>query len=144
MWSLLSLLSLSFLESAHEYALLTMKLTLTRLWVGLPAMTTCLRMCPPLTTKNWLYYAPVVAIGMANGSILIYNLHSRHIVKELAIHSFPVRWVWLRPCGCGHLMWQVGVGGISGDNHVRFTFLLRIPSSYYIYVVPASRLFAGV
>ena len=74
-----------------EYALLTLKLTLTELWVGLPATTSCLRMCPPLTTKNWLYYAPLVAMGMTNGSVLVYNLHSRHIMKELAIHNFPVR-----------------------------------------------------
>ena len=30
---------------------------------GISATPTSLRMCPPLTTKNWPYYTPVVAVG---------------------------------------------------------------------------------
>ena len=31
---------------------------------GISATPTNIRMCPPLTTKNWPYYTPVVAVGM--------------------------------------------------------------------------------
>ncbi len=73
------------------YGLLSIKLVLVRLWMSLPSTTSCLRMCPPLTTKNWLYYAPMVAMGTTSGSLLVYNLHSRVMLKEFAVHSCPVR-----------------------------------------------------
>lgn len=64
---------------------------LGNLWVGLPATPTCIRMCPPLTTKNWLFYAPLVAVGTSSGSLLVYNLHSRVMLKEFSIHSCTVQ-----------------------------------------------------
>ncbi len=73
------------------YGLLSIKMLLSNLWVGLPSTPTCVRMCPPLTTKNWLFYAPLVAVGTSNGSLLVYNLHSRVMLKVLSIHCCPVR-----------------------------------------------------
>lgn len=78
-------------DSSSIYGLLSIKMILGNLWVGLPSTPTAIRMCPPLTTKNWLFYTPKVAIGTANGSLLIYNLHTRVMVKEFSVHSCPVR-----------------------------------------------------
>lgn len=93
MMSVHSTLSLStiVLGCASVYGLLSVKLVLGNLWVGLPSTPTCVRMCPPLTTKNWLFYAPLAAIGVSNGSLIVYNLHFRVIVKELSVHSCPIR-----------------------------------------------------
>lgn len=77
--------------STHLYGLLTIKLLLGNLWAGTPSTPTAIRMCPPLTTKNWLFYAPLVAMGTTNGSLLVYNLHSRTMLKEFSVHSCPVR-----------------------------------------------------
>lgn len=35
---------------------------------------TQVRMCPPLTVKNWREYAPLLAAGSTSGNILVYNL----------------------------------------------------------------------
>ena len=77
--------------SLSSYGLLSLKLILGGLWSSISSTPTVLRMCPPLTTKNWLYYAPLVAVGTSNGSVLIFNLSKRILQKELAVHSCPIQ-----------------------------------------------------
>ncbi|XP_048864245.1 WD repeat-containing protein 11 [Brienomyrus brachyistius] len=75
-----------------------LKFLLTGLLSGLPLPPFSLRMCPPLTTKNISHYQPLLAIGTSNGSVLIYNLTSGLLHKELSSHSCEVRgieWVSL-------------------------------------------------
>ncbi|KAF7710967.1 hypothetical protein HF521_009839 [Silurus meridionalis] len=48
-------------------------------------------MCPPLTTKNIQHYQPLLAVGSSNGSVLVYNLTSGLLHKELSVHSCEVR-----------------------------------------------------
>ena len=73
------------------YGLVSLKLILGGLWSSISSTPTVLRMCPPLTTKNWLYYAPLVAVGTSNGSVLIFNLSKRVLYKELAVHSCAIQ-----------------------------------------------------
>ncbi|XP_056292287.1 WD repeat-containing protein 11 [Pseudoliparis swirei] len=75
-----------------------LKFQLTGLLSGLPLPPFALRMCPPLTTKNIQHYQPLLAIGTSNGSVLVYNLTSGLLHKELSVHSCEVRgieWVSL-------------------------------------------------
>ncbi|XP_066534821.1 WD repeat-containing protein 11 [Hoplias malabaricus] len=75
-----------------------LKFLLTGLLSGLPLPPFSLRMCPPLTTKNINHYQPLLAVGTSNGSVLVYNLTSGLLHKELSIHSCEVRgieWVSL-------------------------------------------------
>lgn len=41
-----------------------LKFVITGLLNGVVSPVTCLRMCPPLTTKNWSVYEPLIAVGM--------------------------------------------------------------------------------
>ncbi|MCG8621061.1 MAG: hypothetical protein MJE68_03530 [Proteobacteria bacterium] len=77
--------------SVSMYGLVSLKLILGGLWSSISSAPTVLRMCPPLTTKNWLYYAPLVAVGTSNGSVLIFNLSKRVLYKELAVHSCTIQ-----------------------------------------------------
>ncbi|KAM6956507.1 WD repeat-containing protein 11 [Aplochiton taeniatus] len=75
-----------------------LKFLLTGLLSGLPLPPFSLRMCPPLTTKNINHYQPLLAAGTSNGSVLVYNLTSGLLHKELSVHSCEVRaieWVSL-------------------------------------------------
>lgn len=50
-----------------------------------------IRMCPPVTMRNWPFHMPLLAIGDISGSIQIWNLASALLQKEFSIHSSPVR-----------------------------------------------------
>ncbi|XP_053548627.1 WD repeat-containing protein 11 [Bombina bombina] len=68
-----------------------LKFLLTGLLSGLPQGQFVVRMCPPLTTKNITQYKPLLAVGTSNGSVLVYNLISGLLHKELNIHSCEIR-----------------------------------------------------
>ncbi|KAH0623694.1 hypothetical protein JD844_006753 [Phrynosoma platyrhinos] len=68
-----------------------LKFLLTGLLSGLPLPPFAIRMCPPLTTKNIRQYEPLLAVGTSNGSVLVYNLTSGLLHKELSIHSCEVK-----------------------------------------------------
>ncbi|XP_061914606.1 WD repeat-containing protein 11 [Entelurus aequoreus] len=68
-----------------------LKFLLTGLVSGLPLPPFAIRMCPPLTTKNINHYQPMLAVGTSNGSVLVYNLTSGLLHKELSVHSCEVR-----------------------------------------------------
>ncbi|WAR21719.1 WDR11-like protein [Mya arenaria] len=62
-----------------------------RLLNGLHSPITVIRMCPPLTTKNWNIYEPLLAVGSQYGSIQIMNMSSGQIDKEYSVHTSIVR-----------------------------------------------------
>ncbi|XP_069045129.1 WD repeat-containing protein 11 isoform X2 [Lepisosteus oculatus] len=68
-----------------------LKFLLTGLLSGLPHPSFVIRMCPPLTTKNINHYQPLLAVGTSNGSVLVYNLTSGLLHKELSVHSCEVK-----------------------------------------------------
>uniref|UniRef100_A0A3B4G5C2 WD repeat-containing protein 11 n=1 Tax=Pundamilia nyererei TaxID=303518 RepID=A0A3B4G5C2_9CICH len=83
--------------SSHQQEV-QLKFLLTGLLSGLPLPPFAIRMCPPLTTKNINHYQPLLAVGTSNGSVLVYNLTSGLLHKELSVHSCEVRgieWVSL-------------------------------------------------
>ena len=64
---------------------------MTGLLNGLNAPITCIRMCPPLTTKNLKEYNPLLAVGSQIGKIQIIHLGSGHIDREYSLHTSVVR-----------------------------------------------------
>ncbi|XP_066549103.1 WD repeat-containing protein 11 [Amia ocellicauda] len=68
-----------------------LKFLLTGLLSGLPHPPFVIRMCPPLTTKNIGHYQPLLAVGTSNGSVLVYNLTSGLLHKELSVHACEVK-----------------------------------------------------
>ncbi|KAM8852868.1 WD repeat-containing protein 11 isoform 1-T1 [Synchiropus picturatus] len=85
------------LQSSNQQEV-QLKFLLTGLLSGLPLPPFAIRMCPPLTTKNINHYQPMLATGTSNGSVLVYNLTSGVLHKELSVHSCEVRgieWVSL-------------------------------------------------
>ena len=84
-----------------------------------------LRMCPPLTTKNWPEYNPFLASGGNNGNIQIVDMASGKVDREFATHTYPVRgieWTSLHSVlSHAHQNLSGGGGGhgTSGSNLVR-------------------------
>ena len=75
---------------------LSLKFSLSGLLTSLsgfpPSSNQCvMKMCPPLTVKNWQYYQSLVAVGCANGTIQICDVSSGLIKKELAVHNYAVK-----------------------------------------------------
>jgi hypothetical protein len=70
---------------------LSVKLLTNGIMSGLANPPFVLRMCPPLTTKNWPEYTPIMASGGGNGNIQIINMSNGHVDREFATHTFPVR-----------------------------------------------------
>lgn len=67
------------MRSEHEVGF---KFLLVGLLSGVSSPTTVLRMCPPLTTKNWNVYKPLVAVGKDFSRKNSLKL----IFKEILIH----------------------------------------------------------
>ena len=61
------------------------------MWCGINGHTTVVRMCPPLTTKNWLYYVPQVVVGTTGGVLYVVSLRAEAVVQEIAVHTCPIR-----------------------------------------------------
>lgn len=54
---------------------------------------TVIRMCPPVTYRNWQQYQPLMAGGTGSGIIQVYNMAMGTVEKELSVHTYPVRLV---------------------------------------------------
>eukprot|EP00058_Branchiostoma_floridae_P022847 XP_002608337.1 hypothetical protein BRAFLDRAFT_126223 [Branchiostoma floridae] len=67
------------------------RFTLQGLLSGLPLPPTIIKMCPPLTTKNWNVYRPLLAVGSSHGLVQVYNLSSGLLWREFNIHTCQVR-----------------------------------------------------
>lgn len=50
-----------------------------------------MKMCPPLTVKNWQHYHPLIAVGCSNGTIQICDVSDGLVKKELAVHNYSVK-----------------------------------------------------
>ena len=67
------------------------KLSTSGILSGLVFPPFVLRMCPPLTLKNWNQYVPLCAVGASSGSVQIVNMATGSVDREFALHTFPVR-----------------------------------------------------
>ena len=52
-----------FHDSTGQTIQQKIKFQLTGMFQGVASNPTCLKMCPPLTTKNWAFYKPYAAVG---------------------------------------------------------------------------------
>ncbi|XP_070541595.1 WD repeat-containing protein 11-like isoform X2 [Ptychodera flava] len=77
---------------------IVLKFVLVGLLNGVTAPPLVIRMCPPLTTKNFHQYQPLVALGSSSGLVQVYNLSSGLLWREYNIHLSHIRgieWVSL-------------------------------------------------
>lgn len=88
---------LSDLISVEKYKALNLKkdknykFFVTNLLPAVSPPPHVIRMCPPVTLRNWHLHKPLLAIGDSNGSIQIWNLTNSLLEREFSIHSCPVR-----------------------------------------------------
>ncbi|KAG8183940.1 hypothetical protein JTE90_006865 [Oedothorax gibbosus] len=57
-----------------------------------------IKMCPPVTFRNWTMHRSLLAVGNASGSVQIINMGTGILEKEYALHASPIRgieWVGL-------------------------------------------------
>ena len=73
------------------YSLLTVRMVLTGVYYGLAPNSLTLRMCPPITNKNWKSYKYLVAIGNSGGGVQIFDMRSRQLYREMVVHTCPVK-----------------------------------------------------
>ncbi len=52
-----------------------------------------IRMCPPITNKNWKHYKYLVAIGNSGGGVQIFDLGTRQLHRDMIVHTCPVKYV---------------------------------------------------
>lgn len=72
------------------------KLFITGVTSVLAAPPHVIRMCPPVTFRNWTMYQPLMAVGNASGSIQVVNMATGIIEKEFSVHTSPVRGIeWI-------------------------------------------------
>ncbi|GLH00339.1 Uncharacterized protein GBIM_06748 [Gryllus bimaculatus] len=79
------------LMSESSAPLPPLRLLVTGLLTSAASLLTVVRMCPPLTTRNWQQYTPLMAGGTASGLIQVFNMATGAVDKELAVHAYPVR-----------------------------------------------------
>eukprot|EP00117_Sycon_ciliatum_P023491 scpid39681/ scgid1226/ WD repeat-containing protein 11; Bromodomain and WD repeat-containing protein 2; WD repeat-containing protein 15 len=70
-----------------------LQFVLTGLTQSVMLNATCMRMCPPLTSKNFSNYEPLCAVGSASGIVQVFNLSTGQLVRQYAVHTFPVKGV---------------------------------------------------
>ncbi|PIK52366.1 hypothetical protein BSL78_10734 [Apostichopus japonicus] len=74
----------------------SLKFVLTGFVSGVSLMPTVVKMCPPLTTKNFHIYKPLLAVGTTSGMVQVFTLLSGTPYREYNIHTSCVRGIeWL-------------------------------------------------
>jgi len=77
-------------ETISSINLTNVRLNVTGLLQSLGQLT-CIKMCPPLTTKNLATYRPLLALGTVTGHIQLVNVSTGLVEREIAVHSGPVQ-----------------------------------------------------
>lgn len=67
------------------------KFIMTGLSSNVSSPPTCAVMCPPLTTKNFSNYKPLIAVGNSYGCIQVFNLGSGLLIRDYTIHTGAVK-----------------------------------------------------
>eukprot|EP00092_Neocalanus_flemingeri_P029430 GFUD01031956.1.p1 GENE.GFUD01031956.1~~GFUD01031956.1.p1 ORF type:complete len:979 (+),score=386.47 GFUD01031956.1:514-3450(+) len=67
----------------------SMRLTMSAILSSM-SPSKAVRMCPPLTTKNWAAYRPLLAVGTVTGHLQVVNVSTGLVEREVAVHSAPV------------------------------------------------------
>ena len=89
---------------------------------ALPETPVQIRMCPPLTTKNYHFYQPLLAVGSNSGTILLFNLSGGQLCKEFNVHSYPVKGIeWLSLNLILSFAYQTPVAGNTVKNEMMLT-----------------------
>lgn len=75
-----------------------MKVLLTGLISGVMGHVSVLRMCPPMTTKNWSYFQPLLALGTSHCVQYV----SMYVLYDKVLESVVAEWFKMfRPVECG-------------------------------------------
>ncbi|ESP00415.1 hypothetical protein LOTGIDRAFT_140712, partial [Lottia gigantea] len=81
----------AFNDSSSRGHTVQLKFLMTGLINGVTSHVTCIRMCPPLTNKNFATYQPLVVVGSSTGTLQIINVASGQIDREYNLHTSTVR-----------------------------------------------------
>jgi len=85
------------------------------------SISKAVRMCPPLTTKNWGTYKPLLAVGTVTGNLQVVNVSTGLVEREMAVHSTPIlglEWTSTNPAASVLSFSHCNVTG-SNSNLVR-------------------------
>ncbi|EDV20115.1 uncharacterized protein TRIADDRAFT_10380, partial [Trichoplax adhaerens] len=86
------------IEKIQQYVI-DVKMIMTALYCGNSVKPTCLRMCPPLTTKNLSYYKPLLAVGNNSGYVHIFDLSNGFLTKEFSVLTVSIKGIeWIGEC----------------------------------------------
>lgn len=88
-------------SSYESSSKINFKLYLTSVLNNLPQLPFCMKICPPMTRKNWSYYESLLAIGCSNGDLYIYQLENGVLWRKYTLHTYPIRgieWITLKSC----------------------------------------------
>lgn len=74
------------------------KFMLDGVFEGVALNPICLKMCPPMTTKNFTTYKPLLAVGCGSGVLQIFNASKGYLVKYFSMSCHNIKgleWVHL-------------------------------------------------
>jgi hypothetical protein len=85
---------------------LNLKLSMSTMLNNLPQLPFVMKICPPMTRKNWSYYESLLAVGCSNGDLYTYQLEeNNNLWRKYSLHTNSIRgieWVSLK----GVLTWS--------------------------------------
>lgn len=90
---------------ANELFKMNLKLNMNTMLNNLPQLPFVMKICPPMTRKNWTYYESLLAIGCSNGDLYTYQLETSNLLRKYSLHTNPIRgieWTSLK----GVLTWS--------------------------------------
>ena len=75
---------------------LNLKFYLNSMLFNLPQLPFVMKICPPMTRKNWSIYESLLAVGCVNGDLYVYQLESGNMWRKYSLHTNPIRGIeWL-------------------------------------------------
>ena len=103
---------------------LNLKLNMSTMLNNLPQLPFVMKICPPMTRKNWSYYESLLAIGCSNGDLYTYQLEQNNSLwRKYSLHTNSIRgieWVSLK----GVLTWSNNIQiSLNSSNSMQSTNL---------------------
>ncbi|XP_022662655.1 WD repeat-containing protein 11-like isoform X3 [Varroa destructor] len=79
------------LPPAKDSKLGKRRLVLTAALETLSTLPHCMKMCPPVTFKNWKTYRPLLACAVGTGNVQVLNVATGAVERNICVHTTAVR-----------------------------------------------------
>jgi len=109
----------SLLPSGSADPPIPLKLSITSILGGVAPPDLIIRMCPPLTIRNWTEYKPLLVAGTPSGNIQVYNMSTGVVVREMTVHTGQVRGVEWTSSNPAHTILSFAHQSVTGSTLVR-------------------------